>query len=116
VNPRTVISLANLAAVVVAFTVLVELPQYSDLALYGLLGWMLVGFLLFYGYRSSRSAPSPGGAFPSRASAGPEGARPLPSETGSGPSAPLDFCIFCGNSLPVGAATCGACGHHVRAM
>jgi hypothetical protein len=113
VNPRTLISLANLAAVVAAFVVLVELPQYSDFALYGLLGWMLVGFVLFYGLRSGRSAPSPGGTFPSGGSTGTEGSGPLPSGSPSGSSAPLDFCIFCGATLPVGAAACPACGHRV---
>ena len=112
-NPRTLISLANLVAVVVAFTILVELPQYSDLALYGLLGWMLVGFLLFYGFRSSRSSPSPGGTFPSGGATAIDGAAPLPSGARSGPSAPLDFCIFCGNTLPAGAGLCPACGHRV---
>jgi hypothetical protein len=113
VNPRTVISLANLAAVVVAFVVLFELPQYSDLAFYGLLGWIVVGFVLFYGFRSSRSAPTPGDAFPSTGAAGPDGSAPLPSGTAPRSSAPLDFCIFCGTTLPVGAGVCPACGHRV---
>jgi hypothetical protein len=113
VNPRTVVSLANLVAVVVTFAVLILLPQYSDLAFYALLGWMVVGFLLFYGLRSGRSAPSPGGPFPSTGSAPTDGSGPLPSAGGSGSSAPLDFCIFCGNSLPGGSAACPSCGHRV---
>jgi hypothetical protein len=116
VNPRTAISIANLVAVVVAFAVLVELPQYSDVAFFGLLGWMLVGFALFYAFRSGRSAPTPGGAFPSSGSASVESAGPLPSAAGSGPSAPLDFCVFCGTTLPVGAAVCPVCGHHVSSI
>jgi len=113
VNPRTVISLANLAAVALTFAVLILLPQYSDLAFYALLGWMLVGFVLFYTFRSARSAPSPGGTFPSSGTAAVDRSGPMPSGAPSAPSAPLDFCIFCGNTLPVGSAACPSCGHRV---
>jgi hypothetical protein len=113
VNRRLVISLANLLAVIVAFVVLIELPQYSPYAFYGLLAWILVGFVLFYGLRSRRSTRQPEGAFPSSGPAGAAPSGPLPSGTPSGTSAPLDFCIFCGNTLPTGTAVCPVCGHRV---
>lgn len=112
-NRRTAISLANLAAIAVAFFVLFELPQYYEYAFYGLLAWLVVGFVLFYAFRPVRSPLPPGGAVPSGGGAGPAGPSPLPTGPSSGSSAPLDFCIFCGNNLPVGAAACPACGHRV---
>jgi hypothetical protein len=113
VNRRTVISLANLVAIITAFVVLFELPQYYEYAFYGLLAWILVGFVLFYGSRSGRSTPKPEGAIPSGGAASALPSGPLPSGTPAGASVPLDFCIFCGNNLPVGTAVCPACGHRV---
>jgi hypothetical protein len=113
VNRRTVLSIANLVAIVVAFFVLFELPQYYEYAFYGLLGWLLAGFVLFYAFRPSRSTPLAGAASPSGGPSGTAGTSPLPSGSSSGPSAPLDFCIFCGNTLPIGMAVCPACGHQV---
>jgi hypothetical protein len=113
VNRRTVISLANLVAIIVAFLVLFELPQYYEYAFYGLLAWLLAGFVLFYAFRPGRPTSQPGAAYPSGGPAESTGSGPLPSGTPSASSPPLDFCIFCGSTLPVGAAVCPACGHRV---
>ncbi len=63
-NARTWISLVNLIAIVVAFTVLFALPQYSGYAFYGLLGWILVSFVLLYGMRVGRPNVQPGASGP----------------------------------------------------
>lgn len=112
-NRRTVISLANLVAIVAAFVVLFELPQYYEYAFYGLLAWIVVGFVLFYAFRPGRSTARQEIAVPSGGAGTVAGSGPLPSGTPSGASAPLDFCIFCGNTLPAGTAVCPACGHRV---
>jgi hypothetical protein len=109
VNARTWISIANLVAIVSAFVVLFEFPQYYEYAFYGLLAWILVGFVLFYAFRPTRAAPQPGAPSSSSGTTGGRSATPL----ASGTSPPLDFCIFCGSTLPVGAAVCPACGHRV---
>ncbi len=111
---RTALSLANLVAIVTAFVVLFEFPAYSGIAFYALVAWIFVGFGLMYLPALGRpAAPAPGGPFP--AAAGAPGA-PLPSGgPASGPSAPIDFCIYCGTTLPPGATTCAACGHRVPA-
>ena len=118
-NARVWISLFNLVAIVAAFAVLFELPQYSGYAFYGLLGWILVSFLLIYAFRVGRLNPATGAqAGGTGAPSGSTGARSaaLPSSSGTSPSGPIDFCIYCGSSLPVGTAVCPACGHVVRAV
>jgi hypothetical protein len=117
VNARAWISLGNLIAIAVAFALLFELPQYAGYAFYGLLGWILVSFVLLYTTRVGRMHP----ATPSQSAlASPSGASggtsftPLPRSGDGGPVAPLDFCIYCGTALPPGSATCAACGHAVR--
>ena len=120
VNARTWISLINLAAIVVAFFVLFELPQYSGYAFYGLLAWILVSFVLLYAFRVGRPRPvagsqvgSPGASGPAGGAVGGSGA-PLPSASGGAPS--VDFCIYCGNTLPAGSTVCPTCGHPVRTV
>jgi len=114
VNVRTWISLFNLVAIVIAFVVLFELPQYSDYAFYGLLSWILVGFVLLYALRVGRSNPTTGTRSRAPGSSGGAGASALPSGSAGGPAASLDFCIYCGASLPMGSAACPACGHAAR--
>jgi len=117
VNARTWISLVNLVAIVVAFAVLFELPQYAGYAFYGLLGWILISFLLLYAFRVGRTSPATGAqlgtASPAGAAAGPGGTA-LPSTGGSGAQTSVDFCIYCGTTLPIAAAVCPTCGHSVR--
>jgi hypothetical protein len=116
VNARTWISLVNLVAIVIAFVVLLELPQYSGYAFYGLLSWILVGFVLLYAVRSGRSTPATGAPLANGRSAAPSVTAPLPAGGGTGPAASLDFCIYCGTNLPEGTLACPACGHPVRAV
>ncbi len=116
-NARTWISIANLVVIVLAFVILFELPQYSSFAFYGLLGWVFVSFVLLYAFRVGRThpvGPSQAGAGGSTGgfSAAPSGA--LPSSAPGGAPGPVDFCIYCGTSLPSGTSVCPACGHVVR--
>ena len=119
-NARTWISLVNLAAIVIAFFVLFELPQYSGYAFYGLLAWILVSFVLLYAFRVGRPRPvtgaqvgSPGGSGPVGGPASGAGA-PLPSASGG--SEAVDFCIYCGNTLPPSGTVCPTCGHPIRTI
>lgn len=111
-NVRVLLSITNLVAIVVAFVSLVEFPQYSPYVFLALLAWICVGFAWMYVGRGARTGP--GGAPVGTSS--PFGGPPLPSSTGpaGGPApAPIDFCIYCGTTLPAGITVCPACGHHV---
>ncbi len=115
-NARAVLSLVNLAAIVTAFVVLFELPQYAQYAFYGLLAWIAVGFVLMYvpGVgRPSASGAASAGPLPS---ADPTGGATFPSGATAASARPLDFCIYCGTTLASGASACSACGHRVPAM
>lgn len=109
-NWRVLISVVNLLAIVIAFVILYEFPQYSDDAFYILISWMVVGFVLLYSLRP-RGPPVPGGAppgaspFPSTAAAA---ETPLPS---SEPSGGIGFCIYCATPIAPGTRACPACGH-----
>ena len=115
---RTALSLANLVAIVLAFLILFGFPAYSTYAFYGLVAWIFLGFALVYLPARSRStAGGPtgdtyGGTFPSA------GGTPLPSggATVSPSPSSLDFCVWCGTSLPPGAAVCPSCGHRVASL
>jgi hypothetical protein len=110
VQRRVLISIANFAAIIIAFVVLFEFPQYSNDAFYLLIAWMVVGFALLYAIR-------PRG--PELPSSGSDLSSPFPSTTPS-PSAPLTssappgaigFCIYCAAPIVPGARACPACGH-----
>jgi hypothetical protein len=116
VNARVWISLVNLAAIAVAFAVLFVLPQFATYAFYGLLGWILLSFFLLYGLRVGRTNPTAGTPAATSGASGASGSPPLSTAVGGGPSVTLDFCMYCGGSLPVGAGVCPACGHAVRAI
>ena len=108
---RTALSLANLAAIVVAFLVLFEFPDYAQVAFYALVAWIFVGFGLMYlpGARATPAGPrsTSTGTFPGA------GGAPLPSAGGATVRAPLDFCVWCGTTLPAGVSVCPACGHRI---
>jgi hypothetical protein len=113
---RTLLSFVNLAVIAGTVVVWFEFPALAQVALYVLLGWMFVTFVVMYSpwgnRRVTTAANEPGAAAPS-----PFGA-PLPT-VGSAPArpaAPLDFCVFCGTAVPVGAPRCPACGHAVVAL
>jgi hypothetical protein len=109
-NPRVLISIANLVAIAVAFYILIELPQYSNEAFYVLIGWMVVGFALLYALRP-RLAPAPAepasGFSPFPSSTPPSGV-PLSS---SEPAGGIGFCIYCAAPIAPGTRACPACGH-----
>ena len=111
---RTALSLANLVAIIVAFLVLFEFPAYSQIAFYALVAWIFVGFGLMYlpGARAALTLPNPApsGPFPGT------GGGPLPSGGPTTPSRSIDFCVWCGTTLPSGATVCSACGHRVAAL
>lgn len=109
-NGRTVLTIVNFIALAFAILVLYEFPKYTADAFYLFVGWMIASLVLYYQPWASRpigSRPSPAGA--GGAGAGTRAA--VASPPGSPPSPPVDFCIYCGSSLPVGAETCPTCGH-----
>jgi len=109
---RTVLTLVNLAAFVVAITMLEVYPQYAEIAFYALVAWMVVSLALLYG-RATRPAPS--------ANAGTGGAgglsvsadTPLASTSSPSHASTLGFCIYCAAPIEPNAARCAACGHTV---
>jgi hypothetical protein len=116
VNLRTALSLANLAAILVAFLVLFELPQYSTDAFYALLAWIFIGFGLMYlpRRRAQPTGPTPGGDLSGTFRS--PSAAPLPSASGSAARPSVDFCIYCGTTLPSGSTVCPACGHGISSI
>ncbi|HLM69823.1 MAG TPA: hypothetical protein VK423_00360 [Thermoplasmata archaeon] len=108
-NWRVWISVANLAAIMIAFVILFEFPQYANDAFYVLITWMVAGFILLYAIRprgsgvpvGSLDASSP---FPSSSAA----TAPLPSGPEGGG---LGFCIYCAAPIVPGARACPSCGH-----
>lgn len=107
-NRRVVISIANFAAIVLAFIVLIDFPQYQNEAFYFLIAWMVAGFVLLYAIRP-RDSPLPNAdsdlanPFPSSGSAA-----PLPSSPSAGG---IGFCIYCAAPIAPGTRACPACGH-----
>jgi hypothetical protein len=98
---RTALSLVNLGVLSATLTVWFLLPHYSTYALYGCLAWVVIAFALMYSAWGNRPLGTTGGAGAGlRGSDGSGGSRP-----------PLDFCIYCATTLPVGASRCPACGH-----
>jgi hypothetical protein len=97
---RTFLSLVNLGVLFSTLTIWLLLPGLSTYALYACLAWVVLAFALMYSSWGNR----PIGATPRIAGGG---SAPLAPGIGG----PLDFCIFCGTTLPVGATRCPACGH-----
>jgi hypothetical protein len=130
VNPRTLLSIANLVAIVAALFVLIEYPQYSSYAFYALLAWIFLSLALAFSRRSGpRPGSAPAGASPAGRGAAPGGdlsgtfassapvtSTPLPSAAPGGSRTPLDFCIYCGTTLPAGSTVCPACGHGISSL
>jgi hypothetical protein len=110
VQLRTVLSIVNLVAVVAAFLVLFEFPEYSSYAFLGLLVWIGVGFVLMY--VGARRGPVPSGTDATSPFGGPP-SPPAPLPRGPPTASPIDFCIYCGTTLPAGSTVCAACGHRI---
>ena len=94
---RTALSLVNLGVLSGTLLVWFFLPHYATFALYACLGWVVVAFGVMYSPWGNRAIG------PARVASGTTGS--------GGPRVPLDFCIYCATSLPVGATRCPACGH-----
>jgi hypothetical protein len=106
---RTLLSLVNLGVLGATLAVWFTLPQYANYALYACLGWVVVAFALMYSAWGNRpfGAPAPVGA----GGASPAGAGGAPGSLAVPSLPPVDFCIYCATTLPVGASRCPACGH-----
>ncbi len=107
---RLALSLVNVAVAAAALFVWFELPQYSTYALYGFLGWIVVGTSLAW---LAAGSPPVGVPTPASGSATPlaPGAPAGPAaKPGSGEPA-IGFCIYCAADLPPDAVRCSACGH-----
>jgi hypothetical protein len=103
---RTVLTLVNLAAFVVAILVLELLPQYASIAFYGLVGWMVVSLVLLYRPGTPRTigGNASGGATLSADA-------PLASTSTPQHASALGFCIYCAAPIEPGTARCPSCGH-----
>jgi len=102
---RTALSLVNLGALTATLVVWFSYPQFSTIALYLCLGWVLVAFGVMYsrwGNRPLRTAPL-----------APPGPR-LPGGGGAA-GAPLGFCVFCAAHLAPGMTRCPDCGRAIAA-
>ena len=113
---RTALSLANLVAIVVAFLVLFEFPAYSPLTFYALVAWIFIGLALMYLPSARRTAPVAPGSGPSSPTFPSGAATSGASSSGSTEPSALDFCIWCGTTLPFGSPSCPACGRRVSAI
>ncbi|HEV2167096.1 MAG TPA: zinc ribbon domain-containing protein [Thermoplasmata archaeon] len=108
---RTAVLAAYAAVLGAALLIQFLYPALGVYVFYGLLFWLVASFFVFRMPGMGRTLPSGGPARPTpRISAEVPGAPPLPST----PPVALEFCAFCGTSLPEGAAKCPACGHTVR--
>ena len=107
---RTFLSLVNLAVLGGTLTVWFAFPAWSTYALYACLAWVVVAFALMYSAWGNRPF---GVGTPAATTAGPGARLAGGGAAGGTPAAlpPLDFCIYCGSFLPVGASQCPACGH-----
>ncbi|HTW39547.1 MAG TPA: hypothetical protein VMF04_01635 [Thermoplasmata archaeon] len=101
---RSVLTLVNFATIGVAIAVLIFFPQYSAIAFYVLLGWMVGSLALVYSPWASR--PIGGGAPPGPASAD---TTPLSAATGHVHSSTIGFCMYCAAPIEPGTARCPAC-------
>lgn len=110
-NGRVFVSIANLFAIIIAFVILFEFPQYATYAFYLLITWMVVAFVLLYALRPTvsagrRDASSEVSPFPSS----PAPAN-VPLRSAPEPAPSVGFCIYCATPIPPGTRVCPACGH-----
>jgi hypothetical protein len=102
---RTALTLINFATIAAAIGVLLALPQYSGIAFYVLLGWMIGSLALVYSPWANRPIGS------GRGSAEPtvDNSPALPSASGHVHSSSLGFCMYCAAPIEPGTARCPAC-------
>lgn len=103
---RRSLAYLNLGLLGVAVAAEFLIPKYSGFIFYGLLAWMFVSLLIFYGPGSRRGF---GGPRPTPVAAG---APPLPGA--SGPPTRIAFCVYCGTAIGPEAAVCPSCGKPAR--
>jgi hypothetical protein len=102
---RTALTLVNFGTIAAAICVLIFLPQYSGIAFYVLLGWMVGSLALVYSPWANR--PIGGGA-----DVGPPATTPGPalsSASGHVHSSSLGFCMYCAAPIEPGTARCPTC-------
>ncbi len=105
---RRLFSLLNTVALALALVVWFLFPRYAAYALYGIVVWVAVGFVVTWStLRAPTTAPSAPGGAPGGAlrTGGPS----VPPTAGG--SATIDFCVYCGNHYAPEERRCAACGH-----
>ena len=108
---RSAVLLLYAAVLAIAFVVQIVVPALGVYVFYGLLFWLIASFFVFR--LPAMSRPIPGTRAPLSAAR----SAPLASDRSLPPSTPrvaLEFCAFCGTTLPSGALRCPACGHSVQ--
>jgi uncharacterized membrane protein len=102
---RTALTLVNFATIAVAIGVLFLLPQYSGIAFWVLLAWMIGSLTLVYSPWANR--PIGGGPVlpPSTTTDGPS----LSAASGHVHSSTIGFCMYCAAPIEPGTARCPAC-------
>jgi hypothetical protein len=106
---RTLLTLINFATIAAAISVLLLYPQYSGIAFYVLLGWMVGSLALVYSPWANRPIGSgkPGATPPTASDA------PLAASSGHVHASSLGFCMYCAAPIEPGTARCPACGHSI---
>jgi hypothetical protein len=102
---RTALTLVNFATIGAAIGVLIFLPQYSGIAFYVLLGWMVGSLALVYSPWANRPI---GGDAAVVAAATPDGS-PLGASSGHVHSSTIGFCMYCAAPIEPGTVRCPAC-------
>jgi hypothetical protein len=102
---RTVLTLINFVTIGAAIAVLIFFPQYSGIAFYILLGWMVGSLALVYSPWASR--PIGGGSAPLPAMT--TDGTPLGAATGHVHSSTIGFCMYCAAPIEPGTSRCPAC-------
>ncbi|MGA8542984.1 MAG: hypothetical protein WB947_05550 [Thermoplasmata archaeon] len=106
---RTVLTLINFATIAAAISVLLVFPQYSGIAFYILLGWMVGSLALVYSPWASR----PIGSGKSTVAPTAPGDVPLANSSGHVHASSIGFCMYCAAPIEPGTARCPACGRSI---
>jgi hypothetical protein len=102
---RTALTLVNFATIAAAIGVLIFLPQYSEIAFYVLLGWMVGSLALVY----SPWAARPIGGGPEVVPPTTTNGTPLSSAAGHVHSSSIGFCMYCAAPIEPGTTRCPSC-------
>jgi hypothetical protein len=110
---RTAVLALYAVVLVAALVVQFYFPALGVYVFYGLLFWLVASFFVFR--LPGMGRPVPGSRAPPLPRPEPN-AGPTGTPLSSGPPVTLEFCAFCGTSLPAGALRCPACGHAVQSF